>query len=108
MLEVEKSKPIIPKMILKKSKVGDKEEIETETSEVEVNLRRGSSIYRYDIINDFKWIPANIFFRDLVEIKQYRDKFKQYIKSVERRKINEVKNVITEKKPIYRFYIKLG
>jgi len=101
MLEVEKSKPIIPKMILKKSKVGDKEEIETETSEVEVNLRRGSSIYRYDIINDFKWIPANIFFRDLVEIKQYRDKLKQYIDSIKKRKVNEVKSLIAEEKLIY-------
>ncbi len=38
MLEVEESKPITPKIILKKSKVGDKVEVETETSEVEVNL----------------------------------------------------------------------
>jgi len=50
---------------------------------------------------------ANIFFRDLVEIKQYRDKLKQYIESVERRKTNKMKNVTAEEKLIYRFYVKL-
>jgi len=54
MLEVEENKPIIPKMILKKPKVEDKVEDEIETSKVEVNLRRESSIYRYNIINDFR------------------------------------------------------
>ena len=39
MLEVEENKSIIPKMILKKSKVVDKEEVEIETLEVKVNLR---------------------------------------------------------------------
>ncbi len=38
MLKVEEIKPIIPKTILKKSKVGDKVEVEIETSEVKVNL----------------------------------------------------------------------
>ncbi len=54
MLEVEENKPIISKMILKKPMKGNKEEVKTEASEVEVNLRWGSSIYRYDIINDFR------------------------------------------------------
>jgi len=40
MLEVEKSKPIIPKTILKKSKVRDKAEVETETLKVEINFRQ--------------------------------------------------------------------
>jgi len=38
MLEVEESKPITSKIILKKPKVGDKVKIETETPEVKVNL----------------------------------------------------------------------
>ena len=87
LIVIEKSKPIILKIILKKPKVEDKEKVKIEISEVDVNLRQESNIYRYNIIDDFKQISANIFFGDLVEIKQYRDKFKQYIKSVERRKI---------------------
>ncbi len=54
MIEVEKNKPITSKMILKKPKKEDREEVETETLEVEVNLRWRASIYRYDIIDDFK------------------------------------------------------
>ncbi len=54
MIEVEKSKSITSKTFLKKSKIGNKEKVETETSKVEVNLRQKSSIYRYDIINDFR------------------------------------------------------
>jgi len=38
MLEVEESKPITPKTILKKLKVENKVKVKTETSEVEVNL----------------------------------------------------------------------
>jgi len=53
-LEVEENKPITSKTILKKPKVGDKAKVETETSEIEVNLRWGSSIYRYDIIDNFR------------------------------------------------------
>ncbi len=101
MLEVEKTKPIILKTILKKPKVRDKVKVKTETLEVKVNLRWKSNIYRYDIIDDFRWIPTNIFFRDLVEIKQYRDKLKQYIDSVEKKKTNKIKSITAKKKPIY-------
>ncbi len=101
MLEVEENKPITLKMILKKPKIEDKEEVEIETSEIEINLRRGSSIYKYNIINDFKQIPANIFFKNLIEIKQYKDKLKQYIDSIEKKKANEVKSITIEEKPIY-------
>jgi len=38
MLEVEESKTITPKIILKKPKVGDKVKVEIKTSEVKVNL----------------------------------------------------------------------
>ena len=58
MLEVEESKPIISKMILKKSKVGDKAKVETETSEVKVNFWRGFSIYRYNISDRFQLISS--------------------------------------------------
>jgi len=54
MIEVKKSKPVIPKMILKRSKVGNKGKVKTESSEAKVNFRRGFSIYRYDIIDNFK------------------------------------------------------
>jgi len=64
-----------------------------------VNLRQESNIYRYDIIDDFKWISANIFFEDLIEIKQYWKKLKQYIDSIDKRKANKIKSVIIEEKP---------
>jgi len=54
MVVIEKSKSIISKMILKKLKVRNKLKVETETSEVNVNLRRRSNIYRYDIINNIR------------------------------------------------------
>jgi len=49
---VEKSKPINSKMILKKLKV--EEEVKTEILEMDINLRWEFSIYRYDIIDDFR------------------------------------------------------
>ncbi len=39
MIKVKESKLITPKMILKKLKKKNKKEVETETSEVEVNLK---------------------------------------------------------------------
>ena len=68
---------------------------------MDVNFRQESNIYRYDIIDNFRQIPTNIFFRDLVEIEQYRNKLKQYIDLVEKRKANEVKSLTTEEKLIY-------
>ncbi len=103
---VEKSKPINSKMILKKLKV--EEEVKTEILEMDINLRWEFSIYRYDIIDDFRQILTNIFFGDLIEIEQYRKKLKQYIKSVEKRKANKIKSIMAEEKPIYQSYVKLG
>ncbi len=54
LIVIEKSKPIILKIILKKPKVEDKEKVKIEISEVDVNLRQESNIYRYNIIDDFK------------------------------------------------------
>ena len=54
MIVIKKDKPIISKTILKKPRVGDKEKVKTETLEIDINLRQGSSIYRYNIIDNFK------------------------------------------------------
>ena len=98
MIVIKKDKPIISKTILKKPRVGDKEKVKTETLEIDINLRQGSSIYRYNIIDNFKQILANIFFEDLVKIEQYREKLRQYINSIDKRKANKVKSIIIEKK----------
>jgi len=71
MVVIEKNKSIISKIILKKPKVGNKVKVKIKTSEVEVNFRWGFNIYRYDIIDNIRWILANIFFEDLIKIKQY-------------------------------------
>ena len=34
--------------------------------ESQVNLRRNSNPYQYDVVNDFRWTPTNTFFGDLV------------------------------------------
>jgi len=52
-----------PKSILKKPDEEDNQ----------VNLRRDSNPYQYDIVNDFRWIPSNTFFGDLVQIPKYRE-----------------------------------
>ncbi len=54
MVEVEKSKPITLKTILKRPKRENKEKVKVKTSEIEVNFRQGSNIYRYDIVDDFR------------------------------------------------------
>ena len=51
---------ITPKSILKKPEVEDSQ----------VNLRRDSNPYQYDIVNDFRWTPTNTFFGDLVQIEK--------------------------------------
>jgi len=37
-----------------------------EEADNQVNLRRDSNPYQYDIVNDFRWTPSNTFFGDLV------------------------------------------
>src|SRR6266498_4538808 len=54
---------ITPKSILKKP----------EEEENQVNLRRDSNPYQYDVVNDFRWTPTNTFFGDLVQIPKYRE-----------------------------------
>ena len=74
----------------------------------QVNLRRDSNPYQYDIVNDFRWTPSNTFFRDLVQIPKYRESLQQYLIAVEQKNQREVKNTILKEKPVYRSYVKLG
>ena len=64
---------ITPKSILKKP----------EEEESQVNLRRDSNPYQYDVVNDFRWTPTNTFFGDLVQIPKYRESLQQYLAAVE-------------------------
>ncbi len=66
---------ITPKSILKKSEVEDNQ----------VNLRRDSNPYQYDVVSDFRWTPTNTFFGDLVQIPKYRESLQQYLAAVERK-----------------------
>jgi len=88
----------IPKLILKKSDEEDNQ----------VNLRRDSNSYQYDIVNDFRWTPSNIFFGDLVQIPKYRESLQQYLVVVERKNQRKIKNATLKEKPVYRLYVKLG
>ncbi len=89
---------VIPKSILKKPEVEDSQ----------VNLRRDSNLYQYDVVSDFRWTPTNTFFGDLVQIPKYRESLQQYLAAVERKNQREVKNTTVEEKPVYRSYVKLG
>ncbi len=89
---------IILKSILKK----------LEEEDNQVNLRRDSNPYQYDVVNDFRWTPTNTFFGDLVQIPKYRESLQQYLAAVERKNQREVKNAALEEKPVYRLYVKLG
>ena len=54
-----------------------------EEEDNQVNLRRDSNPYQYDIVNNFRWTPSNTFFRDLVQIPKYRKSIQQYLAAVE-------------------------
>ena len=47
----QEAKPITPKAILKRPNL---ETIEEEQEEADVNLRRGSNPYQYNVVDDFK------------------------------------------------------
>src|SRR6266540_2297613 len=59
-------KLITPKAILKRSNL---ETIEKDQEEADVNLRRGSNPYQYNVVDDFRWISINMFFGDLMKIR---------------------------------------
>ncbi len=66
----QEAKPITPKAILKRPNL---ETIEEDQEEVDVNLRRGSNPYQYNMVDDFRWMPINIFFGDLMKVGLYRE-----------------------------------
>ena len=82
---------ITQKSILKKLK----------EEESQVNLRRDSNPYQYDVVSDFRWTPTNTFFEDLVQIPKYRESLQQYLAAIERKNQREVKNTALEEKPVY-------
>src|SRR6266498_1677744 len=49
-----------------------------------------------------------MFFGDLMKIGPYRESMQQYLVVVERKKQRSVKATQVEKKPVYRFYVRLG
>src|SRR6266511_3014671 len=81
---------------------------EESDEESQVNLRRDSNPYQYDVVNDFRWTPTNTFFEDLVQIPKYRESLQQYLAAIERKNQREVKHTTLEEKPVYRSYVKLG
>src|SRR6266542_1021450 len=100
----QKAKPITPKAILKRSNLKTIEE----DQKAEVNLRRGSNPYQYNVVDDFRWTPTNMFFEDLMEVGSYRESIQQYLAAVKRKKQRNVKAAQVEEKPVYRSYVKLG
>ncbi len=55
----QKAKPIILKVILKRPNL---ETIEEDSEgEVDINLRRGSNPYQYNVVDDFRWTLLRLF-----------------------------------------------
>ncbi len=100
----QEAKPITSKAILKKPNL---ETIKKDQEKAKINLRRGSNPYQYNVVDDFRWIPTNIFFRDLMKIGPYRESMQQYLAAVERKEQRSVKVTQVEKKPVYRSYVRL-
>src|SRR6266540_3710074 len=100
----QEAKPIMPKIILKRLNL---ETIEADPEEADVNLRRGSNSYQYNIVDDFRWILTNMFFEDLMKIGLYRESMQQYLAVVDRKEQRSVKATQVEEKPVYRSYVRL-
>src|SRR6266498_2722836 len=101
----QEAKPIMPKIILKRLNL---ETIEEDPEEADVNLRRGSNSYQYNIVDDFRWILTNMFFEDLMKVGPYRESMQQYLAAVERKEQRSIKATQVEEKPVYRSYVRLG
>src|SRR6266498_4307917 len=101
----QEAKPITLKAILKRSNL---ETIEKDQEEADVNLRRGSNPYQYNVVNDFRWMSTNMFFEDLMKVGPYREFMQQYLTAVERKEQRSVKATQVEEKPVYRSYVRLG
>src|SRR6266498_1524139 len=95
----------MPKVILKKPNL---EIIEKDSEEAEVNLRRGSNLYQYNVVDDFRWTLTNMFFGDLMKVEPYRKSMQQYLAAVERKEQKSVKAAQVEETPVYRSYVRLG
>jgi len=65
----QKAKPITSKTILKKPNLETIKEDENEKADV--NLRRDSNLYQYNIVDNFRWTLTNMFFEDLMKIGLY-------------------------------------
>src|SRR6266542_2805240 len=101
----QEAKPIMSKVILKRPNL---ETIEEKQEEADINLRRGSNLHQYNIVNDFRWTSTNMFFGDLMKIGPYRESIQQYLAAVDRKKQRSVKAAQVEEKPVYRSYVRLG
>ncbi len=66
----QEAKPITPKAILKRPNL---KTIEEDPKEADVNLRRGSNPYQYNVVDDLRWTLTNMFFRDLMKVGLYRE-----------------------------------
>ena len=100
----QEAKLITLKVILKRPNL---KTIKEDQKEADVNLRRGSNLYQYNVVDDFKWILTNMFFRDLMKIGSYRKSMQQYLVAVERKEQRSVKVTQVEEKPVYRSYVRL-
>src|SRR6266540_5464404 len=78
----QEAKPIISKVILKRPNL---ETIEEDPEEADVNLKRGSNPYQYNVVDDFRWTLTNIFFGDLMKVGPYRESIQQYLAVIERK-----------------------
>ena len=78
----QKAKSITPKAILKRPNL---EIIEEDQEEADVNFRRSSNLYQYNVVDDFRWILTNMFFGDLMKIGPYRESMQQYLAAIERK-----------------------
>ncbi len=65
----QEAKPITSKAIIKRPNLETIEEGENE--EADVNLRRESNPYQYNVVDDFRWTLTNMFFQDLMKIGLY-------------------------------------
>ncbi len=101
----QEAKPITSKAILKRPNL---ETIEKDQEEADVNLRRSSNPYQYNVVDDFKWMPTNMFFRDLMKVRPYRESMQQYLAAVKRKEQRSVKAAQVEEKLVYRSYVRLG
>ncbi len=67
----QEAKFLTSKAILKRPNLKTMEE--NSEKEADINLRKGSNPYQYNVVDDFRWILTNMFFEDLMKIRSYRE-----------------------------------